>query len=262
MRDMRKNALTITVTTAVLGVFGAFLRWLQTLNAFDAETGLVTPYAGTSIVLVVYSLLAAAAMLAIVLVWLRRYIRSDTAPTALRTYTPVPKVLSWVLAVLVIAGCTVFMFSADSSESPGLQRVFSACGIIFGFCLPFLCFGRGETNVNGKVATMYASGFCCFWLVFSYKMNAQNPVVWEFAPEIIALCVAAIAYYYVCSYYFIRARVNRAMFAVMFSAYTSLLTIFDSRSLSEGVLFAANAAMMLLLEFVLVENMAEDLTKD
>ena len=36
---MQKTAITVTVTTLVLGVFGAFFRWLQTTGAFEAEHG-------------------------------------------------------------------------------------------------------------------------------------------------------------------------------------------------------------------------------
>ena len=46
---MRKTALTLTVSTLVLGIFGAFLRWLQTMSAFDKETGFPIPGAGTTV---------------------------------------------------------------------------------------------------------------------------------------------------------------------------------------------------------------------
>ena len=55
---MRKSALTFTVTTLVLGIFGAFFRWLQNANAFDAETGCAIPGHGTSIVFLIYFLKA------------------------------------------------------------------------------------------------------------------------------------------------------------------------------------------------------------
>ena len=58
---MRKTALTLTVSTLVLGIFGAFLRWLQTMSAFEKETGFSVPGAGTTVVFVIYSILAIAA---------------------------------------------------------------------------------------------------------------------------------------------------------------------------------------------------------
>ena len=68
---MRKDALTITLTTLVLGIFGAFLRWLQNMNLYDEE-GLAARGAGISIVLMVYILLSAAVLVLIVRLWLRR----------------------------------------------------------------------------------------------------------------------------------------------------------------------------------------------
>ena len=47
---MRKNALTITLCVLVLGIFGAFLRWLQTRSIFEEETGLALRGAPISVI--------------------------------------------------------------------------------------------------------------------------------------------------------------------------------------------------------------------
>ena len=79
---MRKTALTLTVSTLVLGIFGAFLRWLQTMSAFDKETGFPIPGAGTTVALVIYSILAIAAICVVTLVWLSRFDRGTDAGRA------------------------------------------------------------------------------------------------------------------------------------------------------------------------------------
>ena len=94
---MRKDALTITLTTLVLGIFGAFLRWLQNMNIYD-DGGLAARGAGISIVLTVYILAAAAVLVLIARVWLRRYVFPADAGAALRCHSVVPAVLSWAMA--------------------------------------------------------------------------------------------------------------------------------------------------------------------
>ena len=99
---MRKIAITFTVTTLVLGVFGAFFRWLQMMNAFDEE-GFPVPGAGSSVVLIAYCVLAAAAICFLTLVWLKRYDRAVTAETALRCGSILPMLLGWVLCAAMAA---------------------------------------------------------------------------------------------------------------------------------------------------------------
>ena len=40
MDTMKNKALNITISTAVLAAFGAFLRWLQNQVSFELDTGL------------------------------------------------------------------------------------------------------------------------------------------------------------------------------------------------------------------------------
>ena len=121
---MRKIALTITVTTLVLGVFGAFFRWLQLMNAFDKETGFYISGAGITAVVVVYCVLAAIAFCLLMAMWLSRYDRAESAETALKCGTAVPLVISWVFCAAFVAASCVLLFSAGASQTPLLQRLF------------------------------------------------------------------------------------------------------------------------------------------
>ena len=117
---MRKTALTLTVSTLVLGIFGAFLRWLQTMSAFDKETGFPIPGAGTTKVFLLYSVLAAAAFILLALLWLRRFAAAPEAGAALRSGTMLPSVLGWALCVCFAAAACYVLFRAGSARQPNI----------------------------------------------------------------------------------------------------------------------------------------------
>ena len=147
---MRKTALTFTVTTLVLGVFGAFLRWLQLMNAFDKETGFPVPGAGVTTVLIVYCVLALAAFCVLTLLWLGRYDRAKTAETALKCTTAAPLIISWALCAAFAAAACIILFTAGTSQTPLLQRLFGAFGILAALSIPFL-FGKNGGSGAGAV---------------------------------------------------------------------------------------------------------------
>ena len=255
---MRKDALAVTVTSLVMGVFGAFLRWLQNRTIYE-DSGLATPGAAVSVVYVIFSALMVCGMLGIVLLWLRRYARPREGEAALRVRTAVPAALSWaVCAVFALSG-VLLMFSAGASAFPRMQRVFGALAILAGAFLPALpCRGSGETAASGRrPAAAVITLFYCFWLVFSYRANAQDPVLWAYAPEILAVAAATMAFYYVAGWIFGRPQPNAAFFSIQLAVFLNVCTLPDARHGAMTALFAATAAMLLLLEYILLANLRE-----
>ena len=255
---MRKNALSVTVSTAVMGVFGAFLRWLQNRMIFEPDTGLATPGAPISIVCLVYAALAAAAMLAIVLFWLRPFRAADSPAAVVRARTVLPMLLGWVLFVGFSCAGLWLMFTSAEASMPRLRRIFGACAVLAGACFPFLT-TRTEDALHplGKLSVSYLSLFYCFWLVYSYVTNAQNPVLWDYAPEIVALAGVTMSFYYVAGWYFRAGHLRRSLFFTQLGAFFCICILPDARSRSALVLLAGTVAVLLLLEYVLIENLLE-----
>lgn len=253
---MRKTALTLTVSTLVLGIFGAFLRWLQTMNAFDKETGFPIPDAGTTVVFVVFSVLAAAAFCVVTLLWLGRFDRGTSADRALRCESSIPFIIGWALCAAFAAASCVLLFSAGHSRYPLGQRLFGAFGIIAGFSIPFL-FGKKGVGSVGRSAAVIITLFYCFWLVFCYKLNSEDPIVWNYAPEILAVVAATVAFYFIASYFFGAGHGGRALIAVQLGAYLNIATLFEDRSTAWNVLLGVTAAVLLILEYLLIANLSE-----
>ena len=254
---MQKTAITITVTTLVLGVFGAFLRWLQIANAYEAETGCITPWHGTTIVLVISCVLAVAALLALDLLWLRQYTGGDDI-SALRSASRLPAALSWVFGVVFALCACVLMFTSAYSKYPLAQRLLGAFGILAGLSFPFLPGKQdGSGRTLGRAAATTVTLFCCFWLVCCWRSHSANPAVWAFVTEVLAISASTVAFYYIASFHYGAAHGGRALPAVQLALLFDLVTLFDERSTVQGLMLLLCIGMLLLLEFLLIENMKE-----
>ena len=252
---MRKTATTVTVTTLVLGIFGAFFRWLQITNAYDPESGLPIPGHGTTVVFLIYIILAAAAIAVLTYVWLGRCACAKDV-SALRSHTGFPRVLSWIFGIGFAAAACVIMFFSDFGRYPLMQRLLGALGILSGLCFPFLP-GKtdGSAHSIARTAAVIVSAFCCYWLVFSYRCNSIDPILWNFAPEILALAATVTAFYYVAAFHYGAGRGSRALLSVQLAVFFDMTVLFENRTAAATVMFLTAAAMLLMTEFLIVENM-------
>lgn len=256
---MQKTALTLTVSTLVLGIFGAFLRWLQTMNAFEQETGFPVPGAGTTVVFLIYSVLVIAAFCVVTCVWLGRFGRGTDAARALRCGSIVPLVLGWVFCAAMAAASFVLLFSAAQSRYPLGQRLFGAFGILAAISIPFLFGKKGGSGAGavGRSAAVVLTLFYCYWMVFCYKLNSEDPILWNFALEILAVAAATVAFYFIATFFFGTGHGVRALIAVELAIYFNIATLFEERSTAMNVLLGVTAAVLLLLEYLLIANMTE-----
>ena len=254
---MRKSAASGTIITLVLGVFGAFFRWLQNTSAFDPDTGFFLSGRPITAVLIVYYVLAAAAICIGVPMLLRQY----TCPSdvrALRCSTVIPTGICWLLAVLFVLASCVMMFSADLTPYPTAQRLLGAAGILAGLCFPLLP-GKRDGSAAGlaRPAAAFMTLFCSYWLVYCYRVHSSDPIIWGFAIEILAVAATAVAMYYAASFHYGAAKPIRAIAAAALAAFFNLATLFDSRSTASLLMTVCMAAWMLLLEYLLLENLEE-----
>lgn len=259
---MQKLALPVTVTTLVAGVFGAFLRWLQLRTIYEAETGLTRPWAGISIIFVIYILVFAAALFCIVFFFLRgRLLKPLAAEDALRVSTVVPGALIWLLGAVFAVSGLVLLFSHKSAVTRlenMLEILFRAGCILAGGCV--LCLSRRAEKENaypGKLGSTVLTLFFCAWLVRSYVVNSRDPVSWNFLPELLAVAASTVAFYYICAYFFVRSKPCSAVFWSHFAALLNICTLFDPTAAAEKALYAATAGTLLLMGFLLLKNMRE-----
>ena len=251
---MQKDALKIVLVTAVSAVFGAFLRWLQLLNAFDAESGLFARGAKTTPVLAVYMLLAAALFAAVAYLLRREYAASSDPAEAFAAPEKLKNTAGLVCAVLAAVVGVVLMLSASNMPHPGFERVFAAGCIFAAAALPLFLSGNGGVRgVGGSVITV----FFALWLVYSYRCSAEDPALWKFLPEVLAILSAMLAWFHLTAYSYGRAKPFSALFWVQAAAFLNIVTLSDERGALRQVLFLLTAAIMLAAEYLLCRNLRQ-----
>ena len=265
---MRNNAFNICLTTLVAGVFGFFLRWLQLLNGFD-DSGLARPGAVTALVFALYSLLVMAAFALVTRIYLKKKSVSEVGAEALRVPNVLPVAIMWAIAAVMAIACLVLMFGSDFARYPTMQRMTAALGIFSAVCLPFVLVrkaapaaeetaeAKGDSVGVAGIAAVIPVLFCALWLVTSYRVESENPVLWSYVVEMLAIVGATLSFYYVAAYFYCRAKPLRCIVMLQWSCYLCLCTLMDAHSFAEKLLFGSLAAAFLVFQYVLLDNVKE-----
>ena len=252
---MQKNAFTLTLASFVAGIFGFFLRWLQNLNGFDDE-GLAVSGATISVTVVVYTVLVLLLFFLMERFYFRKLQRGTTACEAFALPNFLIKLILWAAAALMLVGSLIFMFSSDFSRFPTMQRITGALGIFAGLCFPFICQRRNAFQEGGSsmVTALIPVAFACFWLVAAYRVEAENPNLWAYAPHILAIVAVLLGFYYVAAYFFGRAKPDRCVFFLQCAAYLGIFTLMDKLSAAETLMFIACSGVSLVFQYVIIDN--------
>ena len=255
---MRNNAFTISLSTFVVGIFGFFLRWLQHINGFE-ENGLAIPGVTIATVYLVYSLVAFAAFIVICRICLGKKSAPTEAMEAFRPLNPIPGAIMWAIAAVMAIACLVLMFSSDFARYPTMQRIMSALGIFSAVCLPFLVrrWAEGEDGSSRGIMALLPVVFGCMWIITSYRIESENPVLWSYVVEMLAIIAVTLSFYYIAAYFHGRAKPGRCFVVLQTTVYLCMCTLMDEHSGVEKLLFGCLAAAFLVLEYLLLHNLKD-----
>lgn len=244
---MQKEAWLSVAAAAVLGSFALFVRWLQLLNVFEADTGLAKPGSLLSWAVALLCI-AAAAVFLFLAGRLRRY-HAPTEPSAAFNTGKQPfQILMLVCGVLAAAGAVLMFRQGDL-----LTKILALLGLFAAVCLAFYLEAKSRGELGCLIAAVPVL-FFCFWLIVSYKENADDPVLWDYAMEILAIASSALAHYYLAGYLFYRAKPVRTVYFILLAAFFCTVTLVDRRGLGEAMIFAASALSFYVLGWVLIRN--------
>ena len=93
------------------------------------------------------------------------------------------------------------------------------------------------------------------WLLTCYKQNSINPVQWDYAVEILALIITLLAFLRMAGFAYGVVNTDKSRFLCMFGAMLCVMTIADKRYLGQQIMFAAAALMMVMYNWIMVENL-------
>jgi hypothetical protein len=245
---MRKDIWFYMAPPAILGSFGLFARWLQVLNVFDTETGLARPGAFLSW-LVALLCLAAVFVLLFSVLRLRRY-RAPVEPVAAFHGGRLFRLLMSASALLTAVGVALFFLHGDI-----LTRILALLGLAAAGGLLFYPSAPKWGDLGCLIATMPIL-FFSFWLIVFYKENAADPVLWDYAPEVLAIATSALAFYYLAGYLYYRAKPFRAIYFDLLAAFFCVVVLADRHSTGNFLVFGGAALAFFTLGWVLLQNLA------
>ena len=240
------------------------VRLLQLSTAFEAPLGLAIPHAPASVTLLCLLVMAGAALLMLAVhqplrrrPWAKGQAhRWDFAFLDVndRVY-PVMMVGAAFLALgaapgLLIRGASrlrLYLELRGQHGQPtdnGFLLLCTAAGALLAF-FGLLQMGResfrpGRRGKGGFSAALPGAA-CCMWLLEHFRAHASDPVLWDFAPQIVAI-VAGMLFYMDCAGMSTGAsRPRRLLWLAGMTVVLSALSLPEQSSVSDLLLLAAQA---------------------
>lgn len=256
-KESLKNAMTITSFVCGFGAFGAFFRWLQTQAAFDAATGLIKG----SILNILIPLLILGAC-AVFYTQLKKLKTAGFEPTdnmyaTFRGKSIFFLILTWVIAAFLVLGGLLSLLGTAAYLRTGLDTTIALLAVFTGICFPMIC-TTGRARYAPQMVCIFMTLpiiLFCLWLISCYKLNANNPNIWRYAVEILAVCSIIVAFYYSAGYPYGKVQPWKAMFATMLGAFMCFMTLADNRQAGAELIMIGTAGMLLMENWMMVSNM-------
>ena len=257
---MQKQAWTHSLTAVGLGAVSVLLRWLQNLNVFDPETGLASP--GHTLSLLLALLLIGSAIGLWVMNRTLRFAMASEDPEKAMAVTPMPLTAVIVSAGVITAGGAVLMFFTSAAVEVRLTALLGLLSVSALLFFPYLHRWGGF----GAFLSLCPIAFFSVWLVVAYRDYARSPVLWSYAPLMLAIAASLYGVYRLSAYFHYRAQPLKVIYACDLGILMNMTVLMDS-AIGAGRLilggwavgFAAIAGMLILnMSEVLPEYDVED----
>jgi len=229
MQKSNKLSLRVCAGLVVLSAFAYAARWVQNMSIFEADTGLASPRAGTSVFFVLYMVCAVLAMCALLLPVLRSPL-AENVPAMRCPDGGAGAGCLLAAGALTALGGALSLLAASST----LPRILALLALAAGAAMA-LSARQGKTKADSALSALCALlpvAYVCFWLIVSYKAHAANPVIWAYAVEILALAIGAGAAHFLAGFAFGRPRLIAACIGCAKAALFCFAALADSRALA------------------------------
>ena len=245
---MQKEAWKYSMIAILLSALGILIRWLQCQIIFDPETGLPTPHAVISAVVVVLLILIPAVL------WfasgrLPKNASPEEPEEALAEPNREVGLLLAVFGCIALLGAILLFFTAGST----FLRITALLGILAAPAMALLLH-LPRWGGFGAFLSVTPVVFFCVWLVCLYKENAVDPVVWAYGVQVLAIAACLLAGFRLCGYLFYRQNARKAVFACALAMAYCLTVLMDDTSTAARILFAGWGVGYGVMSWVLVRN--------
>lgn len=254
---LQKKALEITCYVVGAGAFSVFIRWLQTMLAFN-EDGLVDRS--------IFNFLVPLMVIIAGYIFLRfvdrfradRWYVPDDFYDAFYNPGRLYTAIRWLIGVIMVVGSLLLFASAETDKDASFLRVLALVGVLDGLAFPLVLSSANKPHASAIKTVCFLMFlpvlFFCVWLVVLYKVNSINPVVWQYAPEAAAIILSMIAFFRAAGWAYGAPNTWRSMFFSMLAAAVDIMVIADERYMGMQLMYFASAMMLVMYNWVLITN--------
>ena len=248
---MQKQAWIHSMTAVGLGAVCVLLRWLQNMNAFEPETGLIVPGHTLSILLAL-TLLGSAVGL-----WgLNRTLRFASAsddPEKAMGETPLPLTAVMVSGGIIAIGGAVLYYFTGVGIVPKMTALLGLFSVSALLLFPYL----NRWGGFGAFLSLFPVAFFSTWLVVAYRDYARDPVLWNYAPLMLAISGSLYAVYRLAAYFFYRAQPTKVVYACALATVLNMTVLMDTAIGAGRLILGGWAVGFAAIVGMLILNMSE-----
>lgn len=258
---MQNKALENTVFVCAAGAFGVFLRWMQLQLAFD-EQGLCGPSV-FNVLVPLFIVVAAWVLRKRVKELLdKRYVLPTAMHEALSNHGKLYAFFRWAAGAVMALGGTLMIRGSETEKFTLMLRIMGGLAILTGICVP-LFLGMANKPAEGKKLHLLCAlclvplALFALWLIYDYRANAINSVLWGFVVEVLAASVLLVAFFRLAGFAYGVVEPKKILFWLQFGVFMSLTVLADSRDMSGQLIFFSAGMMLALADFILICRLRE-----
>ena len=241
---MQKNSLKI-IPALVGGIIAFFLRRRQLSVIFSSGTGLAARGKAISWILIlfcaafaVYTLLSAG----------RCRVSEKARPFGFGT---AGKTLSLLAGLLLIVSGGFVAVVLGKREADVLILLLGIFALLAGLAAAGLGLWQKAGASLRSLFSAVPALFFCVWLIVFYRQNANDPALWSFGPQALAIAASALAWFYAAGYEFGKPDGKKTHFFCQLSVFLSVGIMADTLTLPVRAFLLCPALMLLLADVYL-----------
>ena len=258
---MHNKSLENTVFVYSAGAFGLFLRWLQRQLAFD-ERGLCAPS--------VFNWLLTIYLLVVAWVFIKRNEKllgkrlrlPGTLQRALDAPGKLYAFLRWFCGAGMMLGGALVIRGSETEKYTLMLRVLGGLAILAGIGIPLYLgsANRKDGVKRGALRRLLSlTPLLLFgvWLIYDYRSNAINSVVWGFAIEVLTVVTLLLGYFRLAGFAYRQIDDKRQLFWIQYGIFVSVMVLADERMTGMQMILFFAGALLAIAQFILLGRLEE-----
>lgn len=255
---MRISAIFMPFFTFIAGAAGFYIRLVELLNAYEADTGLPQRGATITSVLIAFSAL-------FILIILMFSIRATTKhkvksgfENAFGTDPTFYPITCSVIGVVWFGATVMYYLNLNMIwPLPATELIFIILSALTAISIAFFSIEMfQDPERKSKFAlSVVPSLFICYWLVIIYRQNASNPVLLSYCYQSLAVITSALGFYFTSGFVYNKPAPGRAIFSYSAAAYFCFVTLADRHAISIKLIIVAMIAVNLFYASMLIRNL-------